>query len=56
MISPSTLVLTTIIAALVFGTKRLRSFGEDLGMALRGFRQALNADEKKQSTEAVNEK
>lgn len=45
MISPSSLTLTAIIAALVFGTKRLRTIGEDLGAALRSFRKGLNAEE-----------
>ncbi len=45
MISPGTLTLTAIIAALVLGTKRLRTIGEDLGAALRSFRKGLQAEE-----------
>ena len=33
------------IAAVLFGTRKLRTMGSDLGGALRGFRKALNEDE-----------
>jgi len=49
MISPGTLTLTAIIVALVFGTKRLRNIGEDLGAALRSFRKGLHAEEQEPS-------
>lgn len=39
------LILVLILALLVFGTKRLRTLGEDLGAALRGFRKGLQTDE-----------
>lgn len=43
-ISPGSLILILLIAALLFGTKRLRNIGEDLGEALRGFRKGLNSN------------
>lgn len=44
MISPGSLLLTLGIAALVFGTKRLRNIGEDVGVAIKSFRKGLNSD------------
>jgi len=51
-ISPGSLLLILLIVALLFGTKRLRSIGTDLGTALRGFRLGMkdttnNADNEK---------
>lgn len=40
------LILILILAVLVFGTKRLRSLGEDLGAAVKSFRSGLNGEEK----------
>jgi sec-independent protein translocase protein TatA len=41
-ISPGSLLLILLIAALLFGTTRLRSIGEDLGAAVRSFRKGMN--------------
>ena len=41
-ISPGSLLLILLIAALLFGTNRLRSIGEDLGAAVRSFRKGMN--------------
>lgn len=38
------LVLLFLIVLLVFGTKRLRNIGGDLGGAIRSFRQAMNEE------------
>jgi len=46
-ISLGSLLLTLIIAVLVFGTKRLRDVGEDLGVAMRNFRKGLQGEELK---------
>ena len=43
-ISPSSLLLILAIAALLFGTKRLRNIGHDLGAALRSFKQGLSQE------------
>lgn len=40
-ISPGSLILIFLIAILLFGTKRFRSIGYDLGAALRSFREGL---------------
>ncbi len=39
------LVIVLLIVALLFGTKKLRNIGGDLGGALKGFRSALKDDE-----------
>jgi sec-independent protein translocase protein TatA len=43
--SPGSLLLTLLIVLVVFGGKRLRSVGEDLGAAVRGFRKGLRGIE-----------
>ena len=40
------LVIVLLIVALLFGTKKLRSMGGDLGSALKGFRSALKDDDR----------
>lgn len=39
------LLIILLIVLLLFGTKRLRSLGADLGSAIRGFRKGLNESE-----------
>jgi len=36
--------LIFLIVLLVFGSKRIRTVGEDLGRALKGFRKSVNED------------
>ena len=38
---PQLLIVLVIVLA-IFGTKRFRSFGSDLGNAVKGFRSAMN--------------
>lgn len=38
------LIIILIIVALLFGTKKLRSIGGDLGGALKGFKKAMSDD------------
>ena len=40
-ISMGSLLIILLIVMLLFGTKRLRSLGTDLGAALRSFRQSM---------------
>ncbi len=47
MISMPSLILILVIVILVFGTKRLKNIGSDLGGALKGFKSAVKDDEKK---------
>ena len=39
------LLIVAIIIVLLFGTKKLRNMGGDLGSAIKGFKNALNVDE-----------
>ncbi|WP_252271725.1 twin-arginine translocase TatA/TatE family subunit [Pseudomonas subflava] len=36
-----------IVVVLVFGTKRLKNLGSDLGETIKGFRKAMNTDDDK---------
>ena len=38
------LLIILVIVALIFGTKRLRNIGGDLGGAIKGFKKALGDD------------
>ncbi len=49
-VSPGSLLLILLIALLLFGTKRLRNIGEDLGHAVRSFRKGLNATDDESSS------
>ena len=44
-ISIPQLLIILVILLLLFGTKRLRNIGGDLGSAVKGFRKAINTDE-----------
>lgn len=39
------LLIVLLIVVLVFGTKRLKTLGGDLGSALKSFRKAMDKDE-----------
>ena len=43
------LLIVLVIVILLFGTKRLKSIGSDMGNAIKGFRQAVK-DESKDDT------
>jgi len=40
-LSPGHLLIVLVIVLLVFGTKRLRSAGRDLGEAIKGFKKGV---------------
>jgi len=40
------LLIILLIVVMLFGTKRLRNIGSDLGDAIRGFRKSVNSEEK----------
>ena len=46
-ISPTQLIIILVIVALIFGTKKLRNMGSDLGGAVKGFKKAMNDEDKK---------
>lgn len=39
------LLIVLVIVLLLFGTKRLKNIGGDLGGAIKGFKKAMNDDE-----------
>jgi sec-independent protein translocase protein TatA len=41
------LLIILVIVLLIFGTKRLKTLGGDLGGALKGFRKAMDTDDDK---------
>ncbi len=45
------LLIVLAIVALIFGTKKLRNIGGDLGGAIKGFKSAINDDSKKEDEE-----
>jgi sec-independent protein translocase protein TatA len=40
-------IVLLIVVVLVFGTKKLKNFGSDLGESIKGFRKAMNEEETK---------
>lgn len=54
-ISPTQLLIILVIVALLFGTKKLRGFGGDLGGAIRGFKKAMSDDSESEETPAKGE-
>ncbi|NLY56931.1 MAG: twin-arginine translocase TatA/TatE family subunit [Gammaproteobacteria bacterium] len=40
------LAIILLIVILLFGTKRLKGIGSDVGEAIKGFRKSMNDDEK----------
>jgi sec-independent protein translocase protein TatA len=51
-ISPTQLLIILVIVALIFGTKKLRNMGGDLGGAVKGFKKAMKDEEE---TKAIDE-
>ena len=47
------LLIVLVIVELIFGTKRLRGIGGDLGGAVKGFKKAINDDGKEKADEEV---
>lgn len=39
-------IVLLVVVVLVFGTKKLKNFGSDLGESIKGFRKAMNEDDK----------
>ena len=53
-IGPVQLLIVLAIVLAIFGTKRLRTLGSDLGNAVKGFRSAVNeADKAEETTEQL---
>lgn len=44
------LIILLVIILLLFGTKRIRNIGSDLGSAIKGFRKGMSEDDKDKET------
>lgn len=53
-ISPTSLILILLIVVLVFGTKKLKSLGTDVGGAIKGFKKAMTEEEKAKAAQLSN--
>jgi sec-independent protein translocase protein TatA len=47
------LLIILVVVLVVFGAKKLRSVGEDLGHAVRGFKKAVNEGDQEESSTAA---
>jgi twin arginine-targeting protein translocase, TatA/E family len=47
------LLIILVIVLLLFGTKRLKNLGGDLGGAIKGFKKAMTDEEAKESADEV---
>ncbi len=50
------LLIILLIVVLLFGTKRLKGIGSDLGEAIKGFRKSVNQDEDKPANDSIEKK
>ena len=50
------LVIILVIVLVLFGAKRLRNVGSDLGSAVKGFKSAMNDEESKKDDAALQKK
>ena len=53
-IGPVQLLIVLVIVLAIFGTKRLRTLGSDLGSAVKGFRSAMS-DADKETTDQISD-
>ncbi len=44
-------IVLLVVVVLVFGTKKLKNFGSDLGESIKGFRKSMNTEEDKPAVE-----
>jgi sec-independent protein translocase protein TatA len=49
------LVVILLIALVIFGTKRLRTIGSDLGAAVKGFKQAMSDGEREEEVKQLKQ-
>jgi sec-independent protein translocase protein TatA len=55
MFDSKMLIVILLIALVIFGTKRLRSIGSDLGAAVKGFKQAVNDGESEEKVKQLKQ-
>lgn len=51
---PQLLILIAVVV-LIFGTKKLRTLGSDLGESIKGFKKAMNDDGDKKISNSAND-
>nr|WP_136251456.1 Sec-independent protein translocase subunit TatA [Ningiella ruwaisensis] len=49
------ILIVLLIVVLLFGTKKLRNVGTDLGSAFKGFKKAISEDDDKKSEESASQ-
>ncbi len=55
MFDSKMLLVILAIALVVFGTKRLRTIGSDLGAAVKGFKQSMNDGETEEQMKQIKQ-
>ena len=55
MFDSKMLIVVLLIALVIFGTKRLRSIGSDLGAAVKGFKSAMNEGETEEAAKQLKQ-
>jgi sec-independent protein translocase protein TatA len=55
MFDSKMLLIILAIALVIFGAKRLRTIGSDLGAAVKGFKTAMNEGEADQALKQLNQ-
>ena len=50
------LLIVLVIVIAIFGTKRLKTLGSDLGGAVKGFRSAMNEADKETTAAEISDK
>ena len=54
-ISVTKLLIVLAIIIVIFGTKRLKNVGSDLGAAIKSFRSAIREEEEKDATQSTED-
>lgn len=54
LFAPKHLLLILLIVLVVFGSKKLKNLGSDLGGAFRGFKKAMNEGETEEQAKQIN--
>jgi sec-independent protein translocase protein TatA len=52
LFAPRHLIIILVVCLVVFGTKKLKTLGSDLGSAVKGFKQAMKEGEAEESVPA----
>jgi len=52
-ISMPQLLIILLVVALIFGTKKLRNIGNDLGSAVKGFKKGITDEEKQELNDST---